>query len=43
VLNCGTEPARLPPHEEVLLSSGPLGTVASHPLPPDTAVWLRTG
>jgi alpha-glucosidase len=36
-INCGTEPAPLPPHESVLLSSGPVGGS----LPPDTAVWLR--
>ncbi len=39
VLNCGEDPVRLPPHDEVLISSGPLdGT----DLPPDTAVWLLT-
>ena len=37
VLNCGTEPAELPPGE-VLLSSGAL---ADGLLPPDTAAWLR--
>ncbi|HLU72070.1 MAG TPA: glycoside hydrolase family 13 protein [Nonomuraea sp.] len=37
-LNCGTGPAPLPPHEDVLLASGPLDGGA---LPPDTAVWLR--
>ncbi|WP_433516694.1 glycoside hydrolase family 13 protein [Nonomuraea sp. CA-143628] len=38
-LNCGTEPVRLPSHNEVLLPSGPLD---GDLLPPDTAVWLRT-
>jgi alpha-glucosidase len=42
VLNCGETPVVLPPHAEVLLASGPLGTDGPHALPPDTAVWLRT-
>ncbi|MEU7860368.1 glycoside hydrolase family 13 protein [Nonomuraea sp. NPDC049141] len=37
-VNCGTEPVRLPPHDGVLLASGPLD---GDLLPPDTAVWLR--
>ncbi|MBT2228480.1 alpha-amylase family glycosyl hydrolase [Nonomuraea sp. NEAU-A123] len=37
-VNCGTEPVRLPPHDGVLLPSGPLD---GDLLPPDTAVWLR--
>ncbi|MGW4795842.1 alpha-amylase family glycosyl hydrolase, partial [Nonomuraea sp. NPDC004297] len=37
-INCGTGPVRLPPHEEVLLTSGPLKRGL---LPPDTAAWLR--
>ncbi|GAA2206433.1 glycoside hydrolase family 13 protein [Nonomuraea monospora] len=39
-INCGTRPVRLPGHEEVLLASGPLKRGL---LPPDTAVWLRSG
>jgi alpha-glucosidase len=39
VVNLSTEPVHLPPHEEVLMASGPVGAT----LPPDTAVWLRTG
>ncbi len=39
VVNLSAEPAGLPEHREVLLSSGPVGAT----LPPDTAVWLRTG
>lgn len=42
VLNCGETTVPLPPHEEVLLSSGPLGSDRERALPPDTAVWLRT-
>ncbi|WP_345893855.1 alpha-amylase family glycosyl hydrolase [Nocardioides sp. TF02-7] len=38
VLNAGRGPVRLP-DGEVLISSGPVGDR----LPPDTAVWLRTG
>ncbi|SDL73642.1 glycoside hydrolase family 13 protein [Streptomyces wuyuanensis] len=38
VVNLGREPAGLPPHEAVLLASGPL---TAGELPPDTAVWLR--
>ncbi|PRX66622.1 alpha-glucosidase [Nonomuraea fuscirosea] len=37
-INCGAHAVRLPGHEEVLLSSGPLRNGL---LPPDTAVWLR--
>jgi alpha-glucosidase len=37
-LNCGTQPVRLPPHDSVLLASGPLD---GRSLPPDQAVWLR--
>ncbi|MEU8323362.1 alpha-amylase family glycosyl hydrolase [Nonomuraea sp. NPDC048881] len=37
-INCGMEPVRLPAHDAVLLSSGP---VQAGTLPPDTAVWLR--
>ncbi|MFG1945508.1 glycoside hydrolase family 13 protein [Nonomuraea sp. NPDC048826] len=36
-LNCGVGPVPLPPHDGVLLASGPVGDT----LPPDTAVWLR--
>jgi alpha-glucosidase len=38
VVNFGSEPATLPTHTEVVLSSGPLphGT-----LPADTTAWLR--
>ncbi|MGW0073285.1 DUF3459 domain-containing protein, partial [Streptosporangium sandarakinum] len=39
VLNCGTEPVPLPPHEHVLIGSAP---VDGYLLPPDTAVWLHT-
>ncbi|HTJ67341.1 MAG TPA: glycoside hydrolase family 13 protein [Actinospica sp.] len=38
VLNFGPDAAPLPPHEEILLASGPL---ADGRLPSDTAVWLR--
>ncbi|GAA2269100.1 glycoside hydrolase family 13 protein [Nonomuraea roseoviolacea subsp. roseoviolacea] len=37
-LNCGTDAVPLPPHERVLLASGPL---TDDLLPPDTAVWLQ--
>ncbi|MFI7465508.1 glycoside hydrolase family 13 protein [Nonomuraea sp. NPDC049646] len=37
-INCGMEAVRLPPHDAMLLSSGP---VEAGTLPPDTAVWLR--
>lgn len=43
VLNCGETAVPLPPHEEVLLSSGPLGDSRAGALPPDTSAWLRTG
>ncbi|GAA4228911.1 alpha-glucosidase [Streptosporangium album] len=39
VANLGLEPVRLPPHDAVLLASGPLD---GGELPSDTAVWLRT-
>jgi alpha-glucosidase len=38
VVNLSPDPVALPPHESVLLSSGPL---ARGLLPTDTAVWLR--
>ncbi|MCU1679204.1 MAG: alpha amylase catalytic region, partial [Frankiales bacterium] len=38
VVNLGDAPMDLPPHDEVLLSSGPL---VDGNLPVDTAVWLR--
>lgn len=38
VVNLGGVPVSLPPHERVLVASGPLGPAGS--LPPDTAVWL---
>jgi alpha-glucosidase len=38
VLNLSDAPVALPPHQEVLLFSGPLH---SHELPLDTAAWLR--
>jgi alpha-glucosidase len=38
-VNFGADPAPLPPYDEVLLSSGPLGEDGR--LPTDTAVWLR--
>ncbi|GAA1005344.1 alpha-glucosidase [Acrocarpospora pleiomorpha] len=37
LVNLGSEPVRLPPHETVLLASGPL---EGEELPTDTAVWL---
>ncbi|WP_151769797.1 glycoside hydrolase family 13 protein [Streptomyces abyssomicinicus] len=40
VVNLAGAPAVLPPHERLLLASGPLG--ADGTLPADTAVWLRT-
>jgi alpha-glucosidase len=40
VVNLAAEPAPLPPHNEVILASGPLDGPL---LPPDTAVWLRSG
>ncbi|WP_399128176.1 glycoside hydrolase family 13 protein [Actinacidiphila sp. ITFR-21] len=39
LLNLGTEPAELPDHEELLLTSGPLAEDGR--VPADTAVWLR--
>jgi alpha-glucosidase len=39
VLNFSAEPVPLPPHEALLLASGPL---ADGVLPADTAAWLRT-
>jgi alpha-glucosidase len=38
MINLSREPAGLPVHEEVLLTSGP---VSGGSLPPDTAAWLR--
>jgi alpha-glucosidase len=38
VVNLGAEPADLPEHRKVLLTSGPL---TDGQLPPDTAAWLR--
>ncbi len=38
--NLGAAPLRLPPHQEVLLASGPLHEDGS--LPRDTAIWLQT-
>lgn len=43
VLNCGETSVRLPAHEEVVLTSGPLPATPAGVLPPDTAAWLRTG
>jgi alpha-glucosidase len=40
VVNLSGELVRLPSHDELLLGSGPLQDGL---LPPDTAVWLRTG
>ncbi|WP_327674899.1 MULTISPECIES: glycoside hydrolase family 13 protein [unclassified Streptomyces] len=40
VVNLGTEPARLPAHQEVLLTSDALD--GDGRLPGDTAAWLRT-
>jgi alpha-glucosidase len=37
--NLGPGPLRLPPHQEVLLASGPLHEDGS--LPRDTAIWLQ--
>ncbi len=39
VVNLSGAPVRLPPHQELLLASGPLD---GELLPPDTAAWLRT-
>ncbi|MEW9530103.1 alpha-amylase family glycosyl hydrolase [Microbispora sp. NPDC049125] len=39
VINCGVEAVALPPHDRVLIASGP---VDGTDLPPDTAVWLLT-
>jgi alpha-glucosidase len=38
VLNFSDTPVPLPPHRDVLLTSGPV----DGELPTDTAVWLRT-
>jgi alpha-glucosidase len=38
VVNLSGSPVPLPPHTEVLLTSGPL---AGTQLPPDTAAWLH--
>ncbi len=40
VVNLGAEPVRLPEHDAVLITSGPL--TAHGLLPSDTAAWLRT-
>jgi alpha-glucosidase len=40
VVNISAQPVPLPPHDAVLLTSGPL---ADGKLPPDTAAWLQTG
>ena len=40
VVNISGQAARLPEHAGLLLSSGPMD---SELLPPDSAVWLRTG
>jgi alpha-glucosidase len=40
VVSLAPEPVPLPPHEELVLASGPLD---GQLLPPDTAVWLHTG
>ncbi|MEU1709217.1 alpha-amylase family glycosyl hydrolase [Streptomyces sp. NPDC005706] len=40
VVNLSGRPAGLPPHDELLLASGPLDGAGR--LPRDTAVWLRT-
>jgi alpha-glucosidase len=40
VINISAAPVPLPPHDDVLLASGALD---DGKLPPDTAVWLRTG
>ena len=40
VLNLSEAAVPLPPHNELLLASGPLDDGR---LPPDTAAWLRTG
>ncbi|MCT9933849.1 glycoside hydrolase family 13 protein [Planotetraspora sp. A-T 1434] len=39
VINCGEEPVRLPPHDRVVISSGPCDGLE---LPPDTTAWLLT-
>ena len=39
VVNLAGAPVPLPPHQELLLASGPLDDGR---LPPDTAAWLRT-
>ena len=39
IVNLGAEPVPLPPHKQVVLSSGPLDGPL---LPPDTAAWLTT-
>jgi alpha-glucosidase len=38
-VNCGDEPVRLPPHDDLVIASGP---VQERDLPPDTAAWLLT-
>jgi alpha-glucosidase len=39
LLNLSADPVELPPHDSVLLRSGPLDEGR---LPPDTAVWLAS-
>jgi alpha-glucosidase len=41
VVNCGSEPADISGHGEVLIASGATDEVRAGSLPPDTAVWLR--
>jgi alpha-glucosidase len=40
VVNLGSQPVRLPPHESILLTSGPLD---GDLLPTDTTAWLSSG
>jgi alpha-glucosidase len=40
VVNLAAWPVPLPPHDELVLTSGPLGGAL---LPPDTAAWLTDG
>jgi alpha-glucosidase len=39
VVNLSSEYVTLPPHREILVSSGPVDVTG---LPPDTTVWLRS-
>ena len=41
VVNFGSSPMALPPHDEVLLTSAPDGSDAPGQLGPNNAVWLR--